>query len=72
MFKEYSQYDAMGLAKLINDGQISPKEALLAAIERADRLNSALNAIIHRFDEKALAACDTLPKRGVFLACHFC
>lgn len=72
MFKEYSQYDAMGLVKLINDGQISPKEALLAAIERADRLNSALNAIIHRFDEKALAACDTLPKRGVFLACHFC
>ncbi len=66
MFKEYSQYDAMGLAKLINDGQISPKEALLAAIDRADRLNPTLNAIIHRFDDRALAACDTLPKGAFF------
>ncbi len=66
MFKEYSQYDATGLAKLIDEGQVSPKEALLAAIERADRLNPTLNAIIHRFDDKALAACDTLPKGAFF------
>ncbi|WP_227525186.1 hypothetical protein [Moraxella sp. RCAD0137] len=70
MFKEYSQYDAIGLAKLIDDGQISPKEALLAAIDRADRLNPKLNAIIHRFDDRALAACETLP-RGRFLVYRF-
>lgn len=71
MFKEYSQYDAMGLAKLINDGQISPKEALLAAIERADRLNSALNpsftALMRRHWRRAIHC----PKER-FLACHFC
>lgn len=66
MFKEYSQYDAMGLAQLIDDGQISPKEALMAAIERANHLNPKLNAIIHRFDDRALAACDTLPKGAFF------
>lgn len=66
MFKEYSQYDAIGLAQLIKAGDVSAKEALEAAIEQANRLNPKLNAIIHRFDERAYqAAAQGLPD-GVF------
>lgn len=67
-FKEYSSYDATGLAELIAGGQVSSKEVLQAAIEAADRINPKLNAVVHRFDEKALAAADNLPNgpfRGV-------
>lgn len=54
MFTEYTQYDALGLAKLISSKQVSAKEVLLAAIDQANQKNPKLNAIIHRFDERAL------------------
>lgn len=71
MFKEYSQYDAMELAKPINDGQISPKEVLLVAIERADRLNPSPNAIFTALMRRHWRRAIHCPKER-FLACHFC
>ena len=56
MFKEYTQYDALGLAGLVNSGQVSAKELLDAALEQANKLNPKLNAIIHRFDQRAYDA----------------
>ena len=53
MFKEYTQYDALGLAKLVNAGEVSAKELLDSAVAQANKLNPKLNAIIHRFDERA-------------------
>ena len=53
MFKEYTQYDALGLAKLVNAGEVSAKELLDSAVIQANKLNPKLNAIIHRFDERA-------------------
>ena len=50
---DYQQYDALGLADLVARGEVSPLELLDAAITRADRDNPAINAIIHRFDERA-------------------
>lgn len=52
-FKEYTQYDALGLAELVKKKHVSPKELLETAINRANQLNPQLNAIIHRFDERA-------------------
>lgn len=66
MFKEYPQYDAMGLAQLIRAGDISAKEALQAAIHQANKLNPKLNAIIHRFDERAFNAAQQGLPQGVF------
>ena len=66
MFKEYTQYDALGLAALVNVGEVSAKELLDAAVHQANTLNPKLNAIIHRFDERAYnAAQEGLPK-GAF------
>ena len=53
MFKEYGQYDALGLAELIRSAEVTSTEVLEAAIARANEVNPAINAIIHRFDERA-------------------
>lgn len=66
MFKEYPQYDALGLAQLIKSGDISAKEALEAAIYQANKLNPKLNAIIHRFDERAFNAAQQGLPQGIF------
>ena len=46
MFDEYVEYDGLGLAELIAKGEVHPKEVLEAAIQRAERLNPRLNAIV--------------------------
>ena len=66
MFKEYTQYDALGLAGLVNSGEVSAKELLDAAVSQANTLNPKLNAIIHRFDERAYAAAQTGLPTGAF------
>ncbi|NWH08820.1 MAG: amidase [Alphaproteobacteria bacterium] len=54
-FKEYAGYDAIGLAALIQRREVSAAEVLEAALERADRHNPHLNAIVHRADDEARA-----------------
>ena len=48
--------DAVGQAKLVRDGQVSAAELVDAALERIDRLDPTLNAVIHRLDDKARQA----------------
>ena len=66
MFKEYTQYDALGLAALVNAREVSAKELLDAAVSQANKLNPKLNAIIHRFDERAYTAAQAGLPKGVF------
>jgi amidase len=48
--------DATAQAKLVAAGEASPTELVEAAIERAERINPELNAIIHPLYEEARAA----------------
>ena len=66
MFKEYTQYDALGLAALVQSGDVSAKELLDAAVHQANKLNPKLNAIIHRFDERAYTAAQAGLPTGAF------
>ncbi|MFB2589044.1 amidase [Acinetobacter sp. c1-l78] len=66
MFKEYTQYDAMGLAELVKSKQVSAKELLDSAIAITNQHNPKLNAIIHRFDERAYNAIQQGLPDGVF------
>lgn len=51
-FKEYAQYDGLGLADLVRRKQVSATEVIDAAIARAEKHNGKLNAIVHKaFDE---------------------
>lgn len=66
---DYSEYDGLGLADLVRKGEVTPLELVDAAIERAERHNPALNAIVYKgYDDARAAAQGDLPDgpfRGV-------
>ena len=41
-FSDYAEYDGLGLAKLVREGQVTPAELTEAAIERIERHDEAL------------------------------
>ncbi|WP_348679170.1 amidase [Alcanivorax profundi] len=45
-FEEYRAFDAMGLAELIQKGEVTPAELLEVAIARAEAVNPQLNGLI--------------------------
>lgn len=51
---ELAQFDTVGLAALIRDGQLSPVEAVQATIDRIEASDGVVNAVIHRRFEQAL------------------
>ena len=54
MTEDLARLDATAQAELVRIGEVSPEELTLAAIERAERLNPELNAIIHPLYEQGL------------------
>src|SRR3984893_13967403 len=52
-FEEYRKHDAVALAGLIAKRQVSAKEVLETAIARAEQVNPAINAIVHKQYEQA-------------------
>jgi len=54
--EEYLAQDALGLANLIRGREIAPVEAVESAIERAEAVNDAINAIVTPCYESARAA----------------
>jgi amidase len=68
-FDDYSNHDGLGLAELVRKGEVSPAELVEAAIERIERHNPTLNAIVHdaRDEARRVAAGDLPdgPFRGV-------
>jgi amidase len=51
---DLARLDATAQAELVRSGEVSPEELTQAAIERAERLNPDLNAIIHPLYEQGL------------------
>lgn len=61
-FAEYAEHDGLGLASLVARGDVTPRELTLAAIDRIERHDPVLNAVVHRaFDEALDAAGKELP-----------
>jgi Asp-tRNA(Asn)/Glu-tRNA(Gln) amidotransferase A subunit family amidase len=52
-FDEYRRHDAVALAGLIARREVSAKEVLETAIARAEQVNPAINAIVHKQYEQA-------------------
>ncbi|GAO05363.1 amidase [Anaeromyxobacter sp. PSR-1] len=52
---EYDRLDALGLAELVARREVTALELLEAALERADRRNPPINAIVARYDDEARA-----------------
>ncbi len=55
-FKEYRQYDALGLADLVRRGEVSPSELVEEAIERIEAHNPHINAVVGKIYEDARSA----------------
>ena len=53
-FKEYNQYDGLGLAELVKKKEISAAELCEEAINRIERVNPTLNAVITTMYDLAL------------------
>jgi len=52
-FEEYRKHDAVSLARLIAKREASAEEVLETAITRAEQVNPAINAIVHKQYEQA-------------------
>lgn len=62
-FSEYDDYDGMGLAELVRDGEVSAEALVDAAIERIESRNPALNAVVYpMYDEARKRARGELPQ----------
>ena len=63
-FKEYASFDGLGLAELVRKGDVSPTELIEAAIERIERYNPQLNAVIYKMYSQGREAAAALAKPG--------
>jgi len=69
--EEYARHDALGLAALVREKQVSPRELVDAALARIDAVNPHINAVIHRFDEQARRAAEGPLPEGPFRGLPF-
>ena len=66
--KEYGSYDAIALAELVADGEVSPRELAECAVTAAEKLNPTLGAVVETYADRAESIGDDLPSgpfRGV-------
>ena len=65
--------DALGLAALVAAGEVTPEELLEQAIDRVDRLNPTVNAVVRRMDDEARRhLAEDLPEKDRFAASRSC
>lgn len=70
-FAEYSSYDALGLAELVQKGEVSPGELVEECIARVERVNPTLNAVILTLYQQARAAAREPLGDGAFAGVPF-
>lgn len=71
IFKEYEQYDATGLAELVKKKKVSPSELCETAIDRIEKLNPSLNAVVTKMYDSALETARSRPPAGPFCGVPF-
>lgn len=65
-FKEFDQYDALGLAKLVEDKEVSALELLDEVVDRVERVNPEINAVTLKTYDLARAQIDAGLPDGPF------
>jgi len=61
-FNEYAEYDGVGLAELVAKREVTPLELVDAAIERIEKHNGVLNAVVYQaLDQARSVAASPLP-----------
>ena len=70
MFKEYKEYDALGLSQLLQKKEVSAKELLEEAIFLTETLDPLINAVPQKHFELAMAQAET-DLKGPFFGVPF-
>ena len=70
-FDEYRSYDALGLAALVSQGDVTPAELLQAALSRLEAVNPKLNAIAGLNVDAAEATIERALPHGPFRGVPF-
>jgi len=70
-FAEYADYDGLGLAELVRKKELTPLEVLDAAIERIERHNGVLNAVVHKAYDEARETAEGGSGEGAFAGVPF-
>lgn len=65
-FKEFSEFDAVGLAELVRKREVTPVELCEEVIERIERVNPQLNAVIAKLYDRALTTAKAGAATGPF------
>jgi len=61
-FTDYSTFDGLGLAELVRKREVTPSELTEAAIERIERHDGTLNAVVYKaYEDARRAASEPLP-----------
>lgn len=69
--KEYAQYDATGLAELVKNGDVTPKELVDLAIEGLNEVNPDLNGVWQVLKDEAYAEIEKGLAEGPFKGVPF-
>lgn len=67
----YGKMDGLALAKLVRDGETTPPELLEIAIANIEKLNPALNAVVHKLYDMGRAAAAMVPRDAPFAGVPF-
>ena len=71
MFKDYANYDGLGLAALVRKGEVSATELLDTAIARTEAVHPKINAVVVRHDDYARRQIQTGLPAGPFTGVPF-
>lgn len=61
---EYVEHDSVGLAELVDSGQVTPTELLDVALSITESVNGEVNAVVRLMEDEARAAIANGPKDG--------
>ena len=70
-FPEYRSYDALGLAQLVQQGEVSAMDLLETAIARSEAVNPDINCVVEKLYDFARSAINTGLPQGPFTGVPF-
>jgi len=70
LYSEYDGHDALGLAALVRDGEVSASELVETCIARIEAVNPKINAVVHTLYQQARAMAES-PGGGPFAGVPF-
>lgn len=66
LLRTYVESDGLGLAELVNRGEVSPGELVEAAVVEIEKLNPKLNAVIHKLYDMGREAAQSVDRQALF------